>query len=350
MRFSVCLPVVRVSPRYFINFPSCRFLRALGAFGASVMNVEELIIAARAPSGATARISTLSRSAPSRMYTLTELQTRLEFASMLEKGRRHERELLSDKFMPGLADRFMAENLPCATFPGGRRPSRTSAIIKAQFVRAGQAMTDPIDDDDLTTESKLDAIEAQAPNALLETPERIPSCVGALAKSIHAGSDHLRLSEPLPRHETLEGWSNATVVIGRGAGAEMHRVRSIDASGTGTLPPIHPSSPPPCTTLRRYPPLPFPPSLFHPLPAQCCTLAGRLRGRTLRGRVGPRPADRRGRRILRTRPAPVASPPRPRSRTSVPALSPLGAASPAMESGLGSTFAVGRPVLRGAAW
>ena len=30
----------------------------------------------------------------------------------------------------------------------------------------------------------------------------------------------------------MEGWANASVVIGSGEGAELHRIRSVDPSGT----------------------------------------------------------------------------------------------------------------------
>ena len=192
-------------------------------------DVKDLMEVARTPAGRAARTS-----ASGQMLTLTELQTRLEFAALLETRRRMEQEPLDDKFMPGLADRFVAEN-PCPTSYRGARPKRTSTTIKTQFALAGEANLDPIDNDGLSIQSKLDAIEAQAPKALLATPQRSPTAVGVLAKPLDAGSDHLRLSEPLPRHETMEGWANASVVIGSGEGAELHRIRSVDARGTGAL-------------------------------------------------------------------------------------------------------------------
>ena len=82
-----------------------------------------------------------------------------------------EREPLDDKFMPGLADRFVAEN-PCPTSYRGARPKRTSTTIKTQFALAGEGKLDPIEDDGLSIQLKLDAIEAQAPKALLATPQR----------------------------------------------------------------------------------------------------------------------------------------------------------------------------------
>ena len=220
-------------------------------------DVKDLMEVARTPAGRAARTS-----ASGQMLTLTELQTRLEFAALLETRRRMEQEPLGDKFMPGLADRFVAEN-PCPTSYRGARPKRTSTTIKAQFALAGEANLDPIDDDGLSIQSKLDAIEAKAPKALLATPQRSPTAVGVLAKPLDAGSDHLRLSEPLPRHETMEGWANASVVIGSGEGAELHRIRSVDASGTGTLLPTSmPSAcrPPPHlpATLTTLTPLPSP--------------------------------------------------------------------------------------------
>ena len=215
-------------------------------------DVQELMDAAKTPAGRAARTS-----ASGQMLTLTELQTRLEFAALLETRRRMEKEPLDDKFMPGLADRFVAEN-PCPTSYRGARPKRTSTTIKTQFALAGEANLDPIENDGLSIQLKLDAIEAQAPKALLATPQRSPTAVGVLAQSLEAGSDHLRLSEPLPRHETMEGWANASVVIGSGEGAELHRIRSVDASGTGApptsphLPACHPRHHPhPSTTSAR---------------------------------------------------------------------------------------------------
>ena len=220
-------------------------------------DVQELMDAAKTPAGRAARTS-----ASGQMLTLTELQTRLEFAALLETRRRMEKEPLDDKFMPGLADRFVAEN-PCPTSYRGARPKRTSTTIKTQFALAGEANPDPIENDGLSIQLKLDAIEAQAPKALLATPQRSPTAVGVLAQSLEAGSDHLRLSEPLPRHETMEGWANASVVIGSGEGAELHRIRSVDASGTGApptsphLPACLPPSPPSplhhLRTVRRHP-------------------------------------------------------------------------------------------------
>ena len=217
-------------------------------------DVQELMDAAKTPAGRAARTS-----ASGQMLTLTELQTRLDFAALLETRRRMEKEPLDDKFMPGLADRFVAEN-PCPTSYRGARPKRTSTTIKTQFALAGEANLDPIENDGLSIQLKLDAIEAQAPKALLATPQRSPTAVGVLAQSLEAGSDHLRLSEPLPRHETMEGWANASVVIGSGEGAELHRIRSVDASGTGA-PPTSPHLPA-CLP-------PSPPSPLYRLRTQC---------------------------------------------------------------------------------
>ena len=129
-------------------------------------DVKELMELARTPAGRAARTT-----ASGQMLTLTELQTRLEFAALLETRRRMEREPLDDKFMPGLADRFVAEN-PCPTSYRGARPKRTSTTIKTQFALAGEGKLDPIEDDGLSIQLKLDAIEAQAPKALLATPQR----------------------------------------------------------------------------------------------------------------------------------------------------------------------------------
>ena len=49
-------------------------------------------------------------------------------AALLETRRRMEREPLDDKFMPGLADRFVAEN-PCPTSYRSARPKRTSTTM-----------------------------------------------------------------------------------------------------------------------------------------------------------------------------------------------------------------------------
>ena len=54
----------------------------------------------------------------------------------------------------------------------GARPKRTSTTIKTQFALAGEGKLDPIEDDGLSIQLKLDAIEAQAPKALLATPQR----------------------------------------------------------------------------------------------------------------------------------------------------------------------------------
>ena len=83
-------------------------------------DVNQLMEVASTPAGRAARTT-----ASGQMLTLTELQTRLEFAALLETRRRMEREPLDDKFMPGLADRFVAEN-PCPTSYRGARPKRTS--------------------------------------------------------------------------------------------------------------------------------------------------------------------------------------------------------------------------------
>lgn len=304
-------------------------------------DVKELMEVARTPAGRAVRTT-----ASGQMLTLTELQTRLEFAALLETRRRMEREPLDDKFIPGLADRFVAEN-PCPTSYRGARPKRTSTTIKTQFALAGEGNLDPIEDDGLSVQLKLDAIEAQAPKALLKTPQRSPTAVGVLANSLDAGSDHLRLSEPLPRHETMEGWTNASLVIGSGEGAELHRIRSVDASGTGALP----FSPPAITTpspfchlqtVRRHPhstcdprtTLTAPtPLLHHPhpfttrtppphAPPQCCASGGRPSVRTPHslGRAGSS-------RSRHARPARAASPPPQQRRRSARSL--RGAASPA---------------------
>ena len=286
-------------------------------------DVQELMDAAKTPAGRAARTS-----ASGQMLTLTELQTRLEFAALLETRRRMEKEPLDDKFMPGLADRFVAEN-PCPTSYRGARPKRTSTTIKTQFALAGEANLDPIENDGLSIQLKLDAIEAQAPKALLATPQRSPTAVGVLAQSLEAGSDHLRLSEPLPRHETMEGWANASVVIGSGEGAELHRIRSVDASGTGA-PPTCPQLPATLTTLTPLPPPhgAAPPSLHpppshcsHP-PPQCCALAGRPSVRTPHS-LGPAGSSH----SRRARPARAASPPPPPPRRTARSL--RGAALPA---------------------
>ena len=77
------------------------------------------------------------------------------------------------------------------TAPGALRIDRLSAFLRrfplrvtalrgaagldgppAQFALAGEGKLDPIEDDGLSIQLKLDAIEAQAPKALLATPQR----------------------------------------------------------------------------------------------------------------------------------------------------------------------------------
>ena len=66
----------------------------------------------------------------------------------------------------------------------------------------------------------------------LATPRHSPDIVTWLADLHASGSEELKLREPLPWLEAADGWTNATLVVGRGATAELLRVRGIDASGT----------------------------------------------------------------------------------------------------------------------
>lgn len=66
----------------------------------------------------------------------------------------------------------------------------------------------------------------------LATPHRSPDFVTTLADVHPSGSGELKLREPLPWLAAADGWTNATLVVGRGARAELLRVRGVDSSGT----------------------------------------------------------------------------------------------------------------------